>query len=246
MTTAQIQKGKVFERIVQSYLPQAPDSARILSLNPSAITSLLEEYARAFQYPDIIESENPPLAYAQSTMNRVLHPDDINTFLLATAPFENKQGYYNLTRLCVEELLRKSYGAGFNNFVLQGITPQNVVNLFGMYGTPDRLFTLTLSGPVTTGFAMGASDLDIIFTGNVACAVGRGARHCRFTFLGKSSHVTLPVGTSVALDSCFQTPHKELYEHMYIPPKFSHHHNCYVLINERGEPLRWHGAQLWK
>jgi len=96
---------------------KAPDEKRKAKIEGSLLFEGLEDVLK--QYEKILEMKIDYYACnAVERIKTVLEPEQINTFLQATIPFETHKNYAENTGYFITKLIQNSYNAGHNRFKL--------------------------------------------------------------------------------------------------------------------------------
>ena len=162
------------EEIITAMTPQSPDETRTTRTYPHKMDSIYQAYARGFHFT------------AFGKQKYVLTPEEINQFLPLTIPHENyipknhfDPPYPRKTGYFVSTLIRNSYTAGHNDFILNVSLLQPLDCLLNrMEGTSKNPVRVTIIGNVGECLARGRGTyLHCHIQGDIGRGAGRRLRN---------------------------------------------------------------------
>ena len=196
MESAQVRakKGQGIDDVVRGLSPGVLDIQRQIISSVlsdeyqelfSAYESLLHEFLSvgpqtfAAQTTELVRDTNFPLT--GKPLKSILSPVQINSFFIATFPYEGEQHYDKATGLFLTKLMQNSYYAGFNDFVLGADADLDCLGT-RMQGTHANPIRIKFKGNIFDAASL-ATHVNLVVYGNVKW-IGSSAKHCEFTLHG--------------------------------------------------------------
>jgi len=119
------------------------------------------------------------------TIDDILAPSDINTFLQTTITCQQHQNYDWRTGMFISQLIQKSYDAGNNYFVLNTQKVKGLHNLgHQIQGTKKRKIKLKIEGDAGNGCGWYSKNSIITIGGNLGDWFGRDSNNSTITIRG--------------------------------------------------------------
>lgn len=177
-TVTAIKKGTGLDGILDEHKAQDVDEVQNLEVGGESkgfnkLFSVLEKYL------DLSVHEA-----AQTKINHVLPPEDINLFLAQSLAFENKILYHFYIGYFISDLIQASYEAGHNDFVFNTKPLINIKNLGSdLKGTEDNPIRLTVYGDTGDNLGCLSRYCNFVVNGNVSDC-GSNSQYSHFEING--------------------------------------------------------------
>jgi hypothetical protein len=188
MQHAEVRKGKNgIDDVVRGHSGQVVDSERRLESTADAeFEELLKVYDQVLYTGEFIDGKRRQ-EYVRFMVNDVLTPSEINSFLQATKPWQEKEVYKNWTGRVISQLIQNSYDAGHNDFVLntKDLAPISVIAT-EVVGKDDDHVRLWVEGGVGSSCGLESEYLTINIAGDAATHLGEKSKHSTFNVEGSA------------------------------------------------------------
>jgi len=162
---------------------KAPEEKGKEKIEGSILFEGLEEVLK--QYEDVLDNN-----LNLDEVKAILTPEQINTFLQATIPYEAHKNYAENTGYFITKLIQNSYDAGNNGFKLNTNTLPTAINYIGLKleGKKDKPLELLVEGDVgyLCGYAAKYSTISI--AGDAGNWCGAEAKHSKINIAGDAGN----------------------------------------------------------
>jgi len=141
----------------------------------------------------------------------ILTPDQINTFLQQTIPYENHPKYPDNTGRFITQLIQNSYIAGMNDFTLNTTALKELHRaVYRIKGPQTKPLKLTIIGNAGALFGFESINLLVNITGNSGSALGGHSSESTFNIQGLAGRGC----GEMAFHSTFKTPNETSLQQM--------------------------------
>ena len=157
--------------LISGYTARKPDERKEIEVvGEHKFSKLLEKYELFLRRKDYFIKDKEILDWIED----VLSVEDINTFLQLTIRFEDYKEYSRETGLFITRLIKNSYNAGYNNFVINTMAMSKSLDNLGenFCGLPYRMIYVQIDGDV--GKYCGSNAFCSSFTINGNAELGCG------------------------------------------------------------------------
>ena len=145
------------------------------------LEELLEKLNESF------EKDWKDLAKHLKSIDQILEPEKINSFLQATIRFEDNENYREYTGVFISKLIQDSYDVRNNNFVLNTKSLKEIHNIgVRLEGTKEKPIQITIEGNTGDGCGYEAYHLTFNIKGNAGYGCGSGSVHSTFNIEGNT------------------------------------------------------------
>ena len=127
--------------------------------------------------------------HINKTINDVLTPEQINSFLQTTITYENDKNYQHYMGLFVSKLIQNSYDNGHNNFVLNTKALKEMHSIgYKLEGTEEKQIQITIEGNTGKWCGLTAKNSTFNIKGNAGDGCGRDSNHTTFNIKGNTGN----------------------------------------------------------
>ena len=190
-TKAEIKKGNGIEDLFRGFAAGKPEETRKIAVDESLFGSLIEQYAGFLDLEIPVEEEEAAeedrVFKLTHDVKQILDPDAIYLFLQTITGYENHENYGFYTGYFISKLMQNSYGAGYNDFTLNTISPINVAGIGSfLKGRKEDPIRLTVDSDVGYGCGMNSKYLVACVKGSAGMDLGASADRCVFDVRGNT------------------------------------------------------------